>query len=188
MTSTAGSGDALRAGCCEAQRLTVELVTLIERDGLSVAAAARRVKLPVELAGLLVRLHAIELECAELETAERLDEIDEACPGEDWFSYSDRHLRLIFAGEAIPNRIVRELVEAWCERTGFSTERVAREVGVCSERLRRALGIAAIPGGVERSRGRERRRPPRFQKTIGVEQASRIVRALGIPPCEVPGL
>lgn len=188
MTSSAAYRSELRAGCCKAQRLTAQLVALIERDGRSVAAAARKLDLPVEVAGLLVRLHAIELECAEVEVAERLDGIDEACPGEDWFSYSDRHLRLIFAGEAIPNRIVRELVETWCERTGCSTECVAREVGVCSERLRRALGMAAIPGGIERSRGRARRRPPRFQKTITVEQASRIVRALGIPPCEVPGL
>jgi hypothetical protein len=32
-------------------------------------------------------------------------------PGEDWWSYTDRQLALIFAGESIPNRIVRELVE-----------------------------------------------------------------------------
>jgi hypothetical protein len=174
--------------CCQAQQLTNRLVELIERDRLSVAVAARRTGTPVGIAGMLVRLYAIELECAEIELAERLDDIDAACPGEDWFSYADQQLRLIFAGDAIPNRIIRELVAGWCERTGSSTEQLAKEVGVCAERLRRALGITPMPARVERTHGHVRRRPPRFQKTIGVEPASRIARALGIPPCEVPGL
>jgi transposase len=170
-----------RPACPSAQRLTARLVALIERDGLSVAAAARRVGVDVHAAGMLVRLHAIELECAEAELAERLEEIQEMCPGEDWWSYTDRQLNSIFSGEAIPNRIVRELVLAWRRRTGKPTARLAEELRISPEALRRSVGLAAVSG--RRTGGR-----PRFQRTITVQAAGRIVQAIGIPACEVPGL
>jgi hypothetical protein len=44
-----------------AERLTVTLVALIERDRLSVAAAARALDLAVETAGALVRQWAVEI-------------------------------------------------------------------------------------------------------------------------------
>ena len=47
------------------ERLTATLVTVIERDHLSVAAAARAVGVGVETAGTLVRQSAIEREVAE---------------------------------------------------------------------------------------------------------------------------
>jgi hypothetical protein len=171
----------LRAGCGEAQALTCRLVEFVERDGLSVAAAARRVGVEVHAAGMLVRLYAIELECAEAELAERLEEIQEMCPGEDWWSYSDRQLGAIFSGEAIPNRIVCELVAAWQRRTGQPTARLAEDVRVSPEALRRSLGLAAVSGRRKGSR-------PRVQKTITVQAAGRIVHGIGIPACEVPGL
>jgi hypothetical protein len=175
---------AVRPGCPDARRLAARLVALIERDGLSVAAAARSLGMEVALAGLLVRLVAIERECAQTELEERLEEIQQMCPGEDWWSYSDRQLALIFSGEAIPNRIVRELVQAWQQRTGRPTARLAEELGITPEALRRSLGLAWIP--TRRKHGR--RYQPRRQKTITVEAAGRIVRAIGIPACEVPGL
>jgi hypothetical protein len=160
------------------------LVALIERDGLSVAAAARALGVEVELAGLLVRVCAIERECAESEREERLDEIQRMCPGEDWFSCTDRQLALISGGEAIPNRIVRELVQAWQRRTGQPTARLAAALGITPEALRRSLGLAAVPGRSKRAR----RYRQRYQKTITVQGAGRIVQAIGIPACEVPGL
>ena len=67
-----------------AERLTATLVLVIERDHLSVAAAARAVGVGVETAGTLVRQSAIEREVAEQEAEERLDDIQRMCPGEDW--------------------------------------------------------------------------------------------------------
>jgi hypothetical protein len=168
----------------QAQRLTVRLVALIERDGLSVAAAARVLGVDVQLAGLLVRLCAIERECAAAELDERLDEIQQHCPGEDWWSYGSRQLALIFTGHAIPTRIVRELVQAWQERTGISTYRLASDLGITPETLRRSLGLVALSACSQGSR----RYPSRVQKTITVTAASRIVQALGTPAYEVPGL
>jgi hypothetical protein len=176
--------EALQSECGQAQQMTVRLVALIERDGLSVAAAARKLGLDVEAAGSLVRLCAIERECAAIELEERLEEIEQMCPGEDWWSYSDRQLAGIFSGERIPNRIVRELLQAWQQRGGVSTARLAADVGITPERLRRSLGLAAQPA----SRKGARVYPARLQKTITVESAGRIVEAIGIPACEVPGL
>ena len=179
----------LRAGCGQVRALTCRLVELIERDRLSVAAAARTINVDVKRAGLLVRLCAIERECAELELEERLDEIQAQCPGEDWWRYSDRQLRSILRGEAMPNRIVRELVQAWERRTKGSTATLAGELGITCEALRRQLGLVAVPARMKRTRhGRPYRYGKRVQKTISVEAAGRVVRALGIPPCEVPGL
>ena len=59
------------------------------------AAAARTVGLTVETAGALVRLWAIEREAAEQEAEERLDDIQRMCPGEDWWSYTERQLSAI---------------------------------------------------------------------------------------------
>ena len=157
---------------------------LIERERLSIAQAARRVGVPLETAGMLVRLHAIELEAAETELEERLEDIDRQCPREDWWSYSDRQRTSIFHGTAIPNRIVRELVETWQQCTGHGTGRLAAALGITDEALRRSLGMVAVPGRIKYGR----RYPARTQKTIRVDAAGRIVRALGIPPCEVPGL
>jgi hypothetical protein len=168
----------------QTERLAAALVTLIQRDGLSVAAAARTVGLSVELAGALVRLWAIEREAAEEESSERLDDIQRMCPGEDWWSYTERQLSAIEHGSAIPNRIVRELVDAWCKRTDQTTGRLASMLGIGDEALRRSLGLAATPAQVRNGR----RRPARVRKTITVQAAGRAVRALGIPPCEVPGL
>jgi len=166
------------------ERLTAALVTLIQRDRLSIAAAARNVGLTVETAGALVRVWAIEREAAEQEADERLEDIQRMCPREDWWSYSDRQLSAIEHGSAIPNRIVRELVDAWCARTGQTTGRLAAILGIGDEALRRSLGLAATPAHVRSGR----HQPARVRKTITVQAAGRIVRALGIPPCEVPGL
>jgi hypothetical protein len=168
----------------DAQALIGELVGLIERERLSIAQAARRVCVPVEVAGTLVRLHAIELEAAESELEERLDDIERQCPGEDWWSYSDRQQTRIFRGSAIPARIVRELVEAWQRRTEMGTGVLAGRLGISDEALRRSLGMVAISGRVKYGR----RYPSWTQKTITTDAAGRIVRALGLPPCEVPGL
>jgi hypothetical protein len=167
-----------------AERLTATLVSVIERDHLSVAAAARSVGVAVETAGELVRQWAIEREAAEQEAEQRLDDIQRMCPGEDWWSYTERQLSAIAHGSAIPNRIVRELVDAWCTRTDQTTGRLAAMLGIGDEALRRSLGLAATPAHVRNGR----QRPARVRKTITVESAGRTVRALGIPPCEVPGL
>ena len=74
----------LPADSGRAERLTATLVSVIERDHLSVAAAARAVGVGVETAGTLVRQSAIEREVAEQEAEERLDDIQRMCPGEDW--------------------------------------------------------------------------------------------------------
>ena len=167
-----------------AERLTATLVSVIERDHLSVAAAARSVGVGVETAGALVRQWAIEREAAEQEADERLDDIQRMCPGEDWWSYSDRQLSAIARGSAIPNRIVRELVDGWCTRTGQATGRLAAILGIGDEALRRSLGLAATPAHLRNGR----HRPARVRKTITVQAGGRVVRAVGIPPCEVPGL
>jgi len=79
---------------------------------------------------------------------------------------------------------VRELVEAWQRRTGHATGRLAARLGIGDEALRRSLGMVAVSGRTKHGR----RYPARAQKTIRVDAAGRVVRALGIPPCEVPGL
>ena len=167
-----------------AERLTATLVSVIERDHLSVAAAARSVGVGVETAGALVRQWVLEREVAEQEAEERLDDIQRMCPGEDWWSYTDRQLSAIEHGSAIPNRIARELVDAWCMRTGQTTGTLAAIIGIGDEALRRSLGLAATPAHVRNGR----HRPARVRKTMMVQAAGQIVRALGIPPCEVPGL
>jgi hypothetical protein len=167
-----------------AERLTATLVSVIERDHLSVAAAARSVGVGVETAGALVRQWVLEREAAEQEAEERLDDIQRMCPGEDWWSYTDRQLSAIGHGSAVPNRIARELVDAWCARTGQTTGTLAAILGIGDEALRRSLGLAATPA--QRRNGRYR--PARVRKTMMVQAAGQIVRALGIPPCEVPGL
>ena len=82
--------------------LTARLVGLIEREGLSVAAAARTLGIDVASAGMLVRLCAIEREAQETELADRLDAIQELCPGEDWWSYAPRQLDAIAARRVGP--------------------------------------------------------------------------------------
>ena len=189
MSALATRTPPLRAGCSQAQPLAWRLVGLIERDRLSIAAAANTVGIDVAQAGLLVRLCAIERESAETELDERLEEIQTQCPGEDWWRYSNRQLDAIAKGEAIPNRIVRELAQAWEQRTGRRVGDLAPKIGIGAERLRRALGLVALAGRTKRTRhGRPYRYAKRTQKTITVEAAGRVVRALGIPPCEVPGL
>ena len=182
MGNTAAS--TLPANSGRAERLTATLVSVIERDHLSVAAAARSLGVGVETAGALVRQWAIEREAAEQEAEERLDDIQRMCPGEDWWSYTDRQLSAIEHGSAIPNRIARELVDAWCTRTGQTTGTLAAIVGIGDEALRRSLGLAATPAHVRNGRHRS----ARVRKTITVQAGGRVVRALGIPPCEVPGL
>ena len=182
MGDTAAS--TLPADSGSAERLTATLVSVIERDHLSVAAAASSVGVGVETAGALVRQWAIEREAADEEAEERLDDIQRMCPREDWWSYTDRQLSAIEHGSAIPNRIARELVDAWCTRTGQTTGTLAAILGIGDEALRRSLGLAATPAQVRNGR----HRPARVRKTMMVQAAGRIVRALGIPPCEVPGL
>lgn len=177
-TRTRSTG-ATRLG--DARRLTTWLVKLIEQQGLSVAAAARTLGVDVERAGMLVRLYAIESEAAESELEERLEDIQALCPGEDWFSYSDRQLEAIASGRAIPSRVIRQLVCEWCERNSASAIELAAKAGIDPQRLRRAVGLTITP---RRADGRGAHR----QMTISVECASRIVKGLGIPPCEVPGL
>lgn len=174
----------LRPGCPEAKRLTSRLVELIESDRLSIAAAARTIGLETTTAAVLVQLRAIELECAEGGHDERLEQIQAACPGEDWWAYTDRQLESIAAGRAIPTRVVRELVEAWQERTGANTTQLGRELGITGEALRRSLGMVTISGRIKVGYTY----PSRVQKTITTGTAERIVQAIGIPPYEVPGL
>jgi DNA-binding phage protein len=169
-----------QAACDHALALTAALVGLIERHGLSVAAPAKTIGIDVAAAGVLVRLWAIEREAQETELDEYLDRIQELCPGEDWWSYTPRQLDSIARGDSIPNRIVRELTLACSRRTQCSMSKLARDAGIDDQRLRRALGISAMPP--------RRNGGPHRQKTITVECATRIVRALGIPPCEIPGL
>ena len=166
--------------CDHALALTAALVGLIERHGLSVAAAAKTVGIDVAAAGVLVRLCAIEREAQETELDEYLDRIQELCPGEDWWSYTPRQLDSIARVDSIPNRIVRELTLAWCKRNYSSLSKLASHAGIDDQRLRRALGISAMPP--------RRNGGPHRQKTITVECATRIVCALGISPCEIPGL
>ena len=173
-------GQPVHVSCSVARWLSARLVELIERDGLSVAAAARTMDMDVAAAGVLVRLCAIEREAQETELEDRLDAIQEMCPGEDWWSYAPRQLDAIAHGESVPNRIVRELALEWCRRNGSSLTRLSRKVGMDDTRLRRALGVSAMPA--------RRNGGPQRQKTLTVECATQIVRALGIPPCEVPGL
>ncbi|HYB28312.1 MAG TPA: hypothetical protein VEF89_16990 [Solirubrobacteraceae bacterium] len=168
----------------QTKRLTAALVTLIQRDRLSVAAAARNVGLTVETAGVLVRLWAIEREAAEQEADERLEDIQRMCPREDWWSYTDRQLSAIEHGSVIPNRIVREVVDGWCSRTEQTTGRLASLLGIGDEALRRSLGTVATPAQVRNGR----HRAAKVRKTITVQAAGRIARGLGIPPCEVRGL
>ena len=182
MAVTDTPNDQLALG--DAQTVTCELVRLIDDERLSVAHAADSVGVPVEVAGLLVRLHAIELEAAESELDERLEDIERQCPAEDWWSYTDRQRTAIYLGSAIPNRIVRELVEECQRRTDEGTAPLAAIVGITDEALRRSLGMVAVPGRIKYGR----HYPKQWQKTIKVEAAGRIVRALGIPPCEVCGL
>jgi hypothetical protein len=166
--------------CAVARWLSATLVELIERDGVSVAAAARTIGIDVAAAGVLVRLCAIERESKETELEDRLDRIQELCPGEDWFSYAPRQLDAIARGESVPNRIVRELALQWCQRNHSTLSQLSRRAGMDDTRLRRALGVSAMPA--------RRHSGPHRQKTLTVECATQIVRALGIPPCEVPGL
>ena len=168
----------------DARALTVRLVSLIEHDHLSVAQAARSAGVALELASMLVRMHAIELEAAESELDDRLEDLERQCPGEDWWAYSDRQQTAIIHGSAIPNRIMRELVEAWQQRTRRGTAGLAVTVGISDEALRRSLGMVAVPGRVKYGR----LYPSRTQKTITIEAAGRVAQALGIPPCEVCGL
>ena len=168
----------------ETERLTAVLVALIQRDRLSVAAVASTIGVSVEMAGALVRLWAIEREAAEQERSERLDDIQRMCPGEDWWSYTDRQLSAIEHGSVIPNRIVRELVDGWCKRTEQTTERLASVLGIGDEALRRSLGMVTTPAQLRNGR----HRAARVRKTITVRAAGQIVRAVGIPPCEVPWL
>ena len=168
----------------DARALTARLVSLIEHDHLSVAQAARNAGVALEFASTLVRLHAIELEAAESELDDRLEDLERQCPGEDWWSYSDRQQTAIIQGSAIPNRIIRELVEAWQQRTKRGTAALAVTVGISDEALRRSLGMVAVARRVKYGR----LYPSRTQKTITIEAASRVAQALGIPPCEVCGL
>jgi hypothetical protein len=69
-------------------------------------------------------------------------------------------------------------------RTGQTTGTLAAILGIGDEALRRSIGLAATPADVRNGR----RRPARVRKTMMVQAAGRIVRAVGIPPCEVPGL
>ena len=168
----------------DARALTVRLVSLIEHDHLSVAQAARSPGVALELASTLVRMHAIELEAAESELDDRLEDLERQCPGEDWWSYSDRQQTAIIQGAAIPTRIMRELVETWQRRTKRGTGGLAVTVGISDEALRRSLGMVAVPRRVKYGR----LYPSRTQKTITIEAAGRVAQALGIPPCEVCGL
>jgi hypothetical protein len=184
MTATATSATSSIRAVGAVETLTERLVRLIERDRLSIARAARLTGMPLETAGRLVRLRAIELEAAETELEERLQDIERQCPGEDWWSYSDRQQSSIIHGTTIPNRIVRELVEAWQQQTGHGTGRLATRLRISDEALRRSLGMVAIAGRTKYGRCYRAQR----QKTIRIDAASRVVRALGIPPCEVCGL
>jgi hypothetical protein len=56
------------------------------------------------------------------------------------------------------------------------------EIG--DEALRRSLGLAATPAQVRNGR----HRPARVRKTMTVHAAGQVVRALGMPPREVPWL
>ncbi len=184
-SSSRTASRAITPGSGEGQHIGVKLVELIEHDRLSIASAARALGVDLRLAGILVQLHAIELEAAESEFDERLDAIERLCPNEDWWSYTNRGRTAILDGRAVPNRIVRELVEEWERRSGEGTEQIAQKLGLNgSESLRRSLGMVGVPSRMKNGQTYRKYR----QKVIGVECAARIMQAIGVPPCEVPGL
>lgn len=166
-------------------------VALVDGERLSVAAAARRLKLPMGYVSDLVREEAAEREQLEHLEATRewlYDAWQQACPGEDWWAYSAMSLKRLAQLTHMPNRIVREVVLARTaprDPDGPSLGDIAEAIGVDERNLARRLGRVADSG----SRGRNGKRyPPRPTRTIALELAAQVVRAAGLDPTEVPGL
>jgi hypothetical protein len=145
-----------------AHRHRVAAVELVDGDRLSVAAAARKLKLPLGYVSDLVCEEAAAREQQEhlQVTRERLyDAWQEACPDEDWWAYSQTSLKRLEQLTHMPNRVVREL---------------ARRLGVVADSSTRYRN--------------GKRYPPRPTTTIALELAARVVRAAGLSPTDVPGL
>jgi len=174
------------------------VVALVEQQHLTIAQAASEMKVSVAYAGELIRLEAQAREDSEYESAVRervhadwsrmAGDEDERRPREDYLrDYTQSELDEIETLTRIPNRILRDLIaEHVAEVDATLTLPVlARRLGLKSaSSLRRTLGYRK--GSVSRKRGR--RYGGRVQRTVSLQQAGEIVRALGIPPAEVPGL
>ena len=106
----------------DARALSLRLVSLIEHDHGSVAQAARSAGVALEMASVLVRMHAIELEAAESNSNNPLEDLGAPVPRRGLVVlYSDRQQTAIIQGSAIPARIMRELVETWQRRVKRGT-------------------------------------------------------------------
>jgi hypothetical protein len=173
-------------------------VALVEHEHLTIAQAAGKMNVSVEYAGALIRLEAQEREQVEYESALRArvhadwsrmagDE-DGRRPREDYLrDYTDNELAEIETLARIPNRILRDLIEEHIAEVDptLTLPILARRLGLRSaSSLKRTLGYRK--GSVNRKRGRCY--GGRVQRTVSIQQAGEIVRALGIPPAEVPGL
>ena len=162
-------GKPVHVRCAVARWLRARLVELIERDGLSVAAAARTMGMDVAAARGAGAAMRNRREANETELEDRLDAIQQLCPWEDWSSHAPKQLDAIARGESVPNRIVSELALQWCRRNGSSLTQLSSKVGMDDTRLRRALELSAMPA--------RRNGGPQRQKTLTVECATQIVRA-----------
>jgi hypothetical protein len=173
------------------------LLHLVERDGLSIAAAARVLRLPVTYAGALICSIAEEREQADYDTALR-DEIhaewsrlcgddDDTAERENYLRYTSSELDAIEELRSIPNRAVRNLIEQHitCAEPTLTLPILARRLGYAdATSIRRSLGYRKASDSIKRGR----RYPGRVQRTISLGQAAEILRALGVPLHEVPGL
>ncbi len=173
-------------------------VALVEQDHLTVAQAARAMKIPVAYAGALIRFEAEAREQAEDEHEMRArihadwsrmagDE-DDHRPREDYLrDYTSRDLDAIEQLRRIPNRILRDLIAEHVAAVDphLTFGELARRLKLrSSSSLTRTLGYRKATS----TRKGGRRYGGRVQRTVSVQQAGAIVRALGIPPAEVPGL
>jgi hypothetical protein len=174
-----------------AHRHRVAAVELVDGDRLSVAAAARKLKLPLGYVSDLVCEEAAAREQQEhlQVTRERLyDAWQEACPDEDWWAYSQTSLKRLEQLTHMPNRVVRELVLASTaprNSHGPSICDIAEHLGIHERNLARRLGVVADSSTRYRN---GKRYPPRPTTTIALELAARVVRAAGLSPTDVPGL
>jgi len=173
-------------------------VALVEQEHLTIAQAAGKMNVSVEYAGALIRLEAQEREEAEYESAVRArvhadwsrmaGDQDARRPREDYLrDYTANELDEIETLARIPNRILRDLIEEHIAEVDpmLTLPILARRLGLRSaSSLKRTLGYRK--GSVNRKRGRSY--GGRVQRTVSIQQAGEIVRALGIPPAEVPGL
>ena len=138
---------------CNARRRRA--VRLVEADGLSVAEAATRMRLPV---GRVERLLEEE---------------------------ADRRTVAQFRQSHVENATLRERLRArQLVDPTLTIAELARRVGTSPIQVERWLGLRPTAPKTD-SRGR--RYPGRILKTISVENAGRLARAMGYAPCDIDG-